>query len=307
MFLSLTLCACVLSFARSGSNRDESPGDKTDVIFQDARKNIYRKDWQKAVTEFRRIVKEFSNSKYIEDSLYWLGYSLNKLGRSSVNFEKQLTLQQEALSELDTLVKRFPKGKWSDDAKLLVLEIAEDLAAKGLRNYKKYINNRAEEEQNLDIKMAAIDALMRTDQEKAFVILKNILSKDQDLKLKEKALFILSQSSDKRVVPLFVDIALKEKKRGIREQAIFWLGQLNTSRSLKELIKLYETIEQIEIKKKILFAIVQNGSSEAVTQLIRFYKKEKSLPLKKNIIFWLGQSQNKEAEKFIKDILANKP
>lgn len=306
LFVVFTLCACFLTFARFSPRGNESPGEKeVQVIFQNARKKIYKKEWQQAVFEFKKIAAEFSDSKYIDDSLYWLGYSLNKLSKSSGNFEKQLNLQKEALDRLETLRKRFPSSKWADDAKVLIIEIAEDLAGKGLDQYKKYISDSALEEQDRDIKMTAIASLLRTDREKAFPILEKIIRQCQDSQLKEKAIFILSQTRDARVIPLFVDTALKDGDRKIREQAIFWLGQLRNPQSLKELIKLYKAVENKQLKENLIFSIFQNGSSEAIKQVIEIYKKERSLKLKKTIIFWMGQSKSKEAEKFIKEILNN--
>lgn len=307
LLVILTICTCFLSFTRLVSLADESPAETAEVIFQSGRKNIYKQDWQKAVVEFRKIVEEFPGSKHIEDSLYWLGYGLNKLGKSSANFEKRLALQQEAVAELETLRERYPESKWADDAEILVIEIADDLAAQGLSKYKTYIGQRAQEEQDREIKMAAISSLMRTDRDKAFTLLQNILRAGEDEKLMGQAIFLLGQSRDERVIPIYVDIALKGEKRELREQAIFWLGQFGTPRSFEELIRLYETIADIKLKERLLFSISQSGGNEAVKQMIRIYKKEKSLHLKKQIIFWLGQSRDKDAETFIKEILNNKP
>lgn len=307
MLLTLTICTCCLSFARPASLADESPAEQAEAIFQKGRKNIYKQDWQKAADAFRRIEKEFSGSKHIEDSLYWLGYSLNKLGKGSVNFEKRLTLQKQAVTKLETLMKRYPKSKWADDAEILVIEIADDLAAQGLSKYKTYIRRRAQEGQGREIKMAAISSLMSTDKEKAFSLLQNILSQGKDEKLMEQAIFLLGQIRDERVVPLYVDIALNGKNRELREQAIFWLGQVRTPRSFKESVKLFDAIADIKLKERLIFSIAQTGGNKAVKQMILIYKKEKNLHLKKQIIFWLGQSKSEAAEKFIKEIIDNKP
>lgn len=301
----VTLCAGLLTFSRFTATENESSEEEIRVVFQNARKNIYKKEWQKAVAEFRKIAAEYTDSKYIDDSLYWLGYSLNKLSKNSGNFEKQLMLQKEALAKLETLRKRFPTSNWTDDAELLIVEIAEDLAGKGLKQYKKLINEIAAKEQDREIKMAAIDSLFRTDREKAFPILEKIISEGEDARLKEKAIFVLSQSRDERAIPLFVDTALKDGSLKIREQAIFWLGQLRNPASLKALTKLYKTIDEEKLQEKIIFSIFQNGSKEAIKQLIEIYKNEKNLKLKKTIILWMGQSRSKEAETFIKEILNN--
>lgn len=304
IFLIGTLCISLFFSTRFPLRGAESPEKKEELaIYQKGRKKIYSGEWRLAVQDFKEIVGKFSKGRYIEDSFYWLGYSLNKLSKNSGNFEKQLALQQEAVLNLETLIKRFPVGKWADDAKLLIIDIAEDLAGKGMNRYREYIRKSAVEEQDRDIRMAAIDSLLRTDKEKAFPILEEIIRGGEDTKLKERAIFVLSQIRDPRVVSIFADTALKDGNIKVREQSIFWLGQLRRTRSREALRKIYETLENEELKTKIIFSIFQDDSSESIRMLMELYKKEKKMKLKKAIIFHMGMSKQKEAENFIKKIL----
>ncbi len=267
---------------------------------------MLQREWQEARAAFEKIKKDSASSPYLEESLYWLGYSLNKLSSSSENFEKQLSLQIEALSQLEVLMQRFPSSKWIAEAKLLRLEIAEELVKKGLEEYKKYIVNGASKDADIDLKIVALDALLQMDKDKAFPTLEKIIRQNKDPRLREKAIFILSQIDDPRIIPLFEDAALKDADREIREKAVFWLGQIRTSRSRQALVKIYHSTDREQLKDRLIFSLCQHDSDEAVKELIAIYKKEKSLALKKKIIFWLGQSKSEEAAKFIKEILLNR-
>ena len=63
---------------------------KDKEIYEKAKKSIFQKDWDAAIKGFEAIVEEFKNSSYQDDSLYWLGYSLDKASRNLDELAEQL-------------------------------------------------------------------------------------------------------------------------------------------------------------------------------------------------------------------------
>lgn len=296
----------LMSLSSPATAREKASEDKNEkevkVIYKKAKQALYQKEWSKAVKQLRQISEEFSESKLTDDSLYWLGYSMNRLSLTLENMDKILNLQEEALSQLDSLMKQYPTSKWIDDAKRLRVEIAENLVKKGFKQYK-YILNGASIDPDTEMKLVALDALMYMDRESTFPILEKIIRTNKNPEMKEKAIFILSQTADPRVIALLGEVAIKDADKKIRKKAIFWLGQIREPESLNLLLKIYNNSDDPELKEKILFSIYQYGSDTGIKHLINLYKKERSLRLKKKIIFWLGQSRNQEANKFIEKIL----
>jgi len=289
----------VIARGKASENKNEV---KVEDLFKQAKQFIYQKDWLKALEQLRQLEESFPGSKLGDVSLYWSGYSLNQLSQTLENLDKILETQEEALSQLDTLMRQYPHSKWIDEAKLLRVEIAENLVKKGFTKYK-YILNGASKDPDIELKIAALDALLHMDKEKAFPILEKMIRSDKNPELKEKALFILSQINDPRVVPLLAEVALKDTNIQIKEKAIFWLGQIRGAESLDQLVKIYKSIEDVELKEKVIFSIAQYGGEKGAKYLIELYQKEKSIRLKKRVIFWLGQSRSEEAKKFIEKIL----
>jgi hypothetical protein len=281
------------------------PEDKNEKkaleMFKEAKQAVHQNDWAEAVKRFRQIAEVFSESTLTDDSLYWMGYSMNRLSKTFENMDKLFNTQKDALVHLETLLKRYPTSKWIDDAKLLRVEIAQTLVEKGFNKYK-YILNGASKDSDLDVKLTALDALLQMDKKKAFPILEKIMRSDKNPELKEKAIFILSQYDYPGVIPLLAEIILVDSNKKVREKAIFWLGQIRGTDSLNELIRIYSNIQDVKLKETIIYSIAQNGD-KGVKCLIDFYWKEKNLQLKKKIVFWLGQSGNKEARKLIEKIL----
>lgn len=286
---------------KAASNRDKDEKKAADM-YREAKQSVSRKDWSKAMKQLQAIVETYSDTKLTDDSLYWLGYSMNRLSQTFENLDKILDTQKEALSQLEALMQRYPSSKWIDYAKLLRVDIADNLVKKGFRQYK-YILNGASKDPDIEVKLAALDALLHMDKEQAFPVLEKIIRTNKNPELKGKAIFILSQYNDPRVVPLLAEVVLKDTNKQIREKAIFWLGQIRGPESLNQLVKIYKIIEDVELKEKVIFSIAQSGSEDGIKLLIKLYQKEKSLRLKKKIIFWLGQSRSEEARKFIQKIL----
>jgi outer membrane protein assembly factor BamD (BamD/ComL family) len=304
----------LLGISLVGMVQDRVPANKNEKelesLYKKAKQSIYGKEWLKAMEQFRCIIDTYSKSKRVDESLYWLSYSIKKRSEDLENLDKILSLQKQALGHLETLIKKFPDSKWVDDAKVLRVEIAEDLVKKGFKEYKKYIVNGAGEEADMEIKLLALDALLHVDKEKAFPILEKFIRKNKNPKLRERAIFVISQIRDPRVIPLLVEVAKTDANRKIREKAIFWLGQVRGPKErdpVKELVGIYNALgdgaEDLKLKEKIIFSISQKGGDDGVKELIKIYRQEKNLKLKKKIIFWMGQIRSKEAEKFIEKIL----
>lgn len=299
--LVVLLCVSVLATAqeKESANNNEV---KVEDLYKRAKQFVYQKDWLKAVEKFRQVMESFPGSKLTDVSLYWSGYSLNQLSQTLENLDKILETQEEALSQLETLMRQYPYSKWIDDAKLLRVEIAENLVKKGFKQYKSILNG-ASKDPDTELQLAALDALLHMDKEKAFPILEKFIRSNKNPELRARAIFILSQFNDPRVIPLLADAALKDTDKKIREKAIFWLGQIRRSESLNQLVKIYKNIEDMQLKEKVIFSIAQSGDENGIKNMIQLYQKEKSLRLKKKIIFWLGQSRSEEAKKFIEKIL----
>lgn len=306
----VVLLILLVLFINAGADTDmdkvQAGDPEVKKIFQEAKRLIYAKEWSKAAEQFMKITDAFPDSDVADDSFYWLSYSLNKLSETGKDPDKTLEIKKEALKSLALLMKRFPGSEWYEEAKLLTMEIAQELAARGLKGYEKYITNGVKEEENADLKAVALATLLEMDKEKAFPSVVKILKSSKDPKLRRNVIFSLAQIKDERVIPLLVEAVNTDPDSEVKKQAVFMLGQMGNPESYKHLLYIYEKATDLELKRQIIFSISQiggEGSDAVVKDLIHIYQIEKNLELKKQIIFMLGQSQNKEAQAFILKIL----
>lgn len=284
-------------------------------LYRNAKQSIYSKDWKAAAKTLQQLINNSPDNRFTDDSLYWLAYSMNRLSRDIESLDGVLETQKKALRHLEILISRYPDSKFKDDARALKVEIAEELVRKGFKEYKSYIVNGAASDDNLEIKLLAIESLMNMDPEKAFPILEKIVRTGKSSRLRERAIFVLSQNlnaADGRVQKILTDLALNDKDIKIREKAIFWLGQIHSTKILDQLMDIYYGLAGsdeniLKLKEKVIFSVSQFDPDKSVKILIKLYQKEKSLRLKKKILFWLGQSKNAEAASFIQKILLEKP
>jgi HEAT repeat protein len=292
--------------------------------YEEAKAYIYQKNWEKAIDSLNTIIQFFEESEYLDDSLYWLSYSMNKLSSTLANIEMQLEMQKEALHNLDSLIEEYRNSSWVDDAKFLRIEIAEDLAKKGLKDYRQYINDVAEAEvreaaesleketakkaaqeavdPELELKLVALNALLNLEENKAFPILVKLIKKEDDPKIRERAVFILSQKDHPDVLPLMIDLATKDPDKKIKETAIFWLGQRKGKESTDALIKIYDQTTDSRLKQRLIHALSQNRSKKAKDKLLEIIKKEKNRKAREMAIFFLAQQRDKEALNLLSDI-----
>ncbi len=310
---TLIIALILLTYTAAGLTGQETAHSKdkkkekikeAKIHFSKAKELIYKKDWQEAAEAFRKVAEEFEGEKWEDDSYYWLAFSLNKAGKELKNVEKALELREDALKSLTRLYLRFPSSKWAKQAKVLTMEIAQELAQHGLKEYKKYITEEDEEDEELIA--YAVQALMQMDKDKAFAKAEKMLRSSKNQQVREQLLFVIAQSRDPRALPLLLEMVKDDLSPEMRAQVIHWIGHFSTPKAYNALLKLYRTSDDFELKSHIIGSISRIGGEKAVKELIRIYKKEKNIEVKKQILFWLGQNKNKEAQDFILSILEAK-
>lgn len=177
--------------------------EKPFAVYKEAKLAIYQKEWHRAVDLLKTMERDFPCGKYSEESIYWLAYSLDKLGMDYKDPERGAAVKKEALDHLNRFISvGTGKGSpWLDDAKILRLKIASDLVRSGRKEYLEYIVgavNTAEITET-DLVAVALDALIRLDVETALPYLEKIIKETKNTELRAKIVFILENSSDKRL------------------------------------------------------------------------------------------------------------
>jgi FecR protein len=138
--------------------------------FAEGTRAINAGHWGDAQRIFEKLIAQ--HGAYSDGALYWKAYAENKLGQSKA-----------ALETCADLGKEFASSGWMHECGALEIEIYQ-------RDGK---HIKLEDEQDDDLKLLALNALMRTDEPRALAQIQEILNGNSSEKLKKEAAFILGQ------------------------------------------------------------------------------------------------------------------
>ena len=158
-----------------------------------------------------------------------------------------------------------------------------------------------------DIKMTALNAVMQMDSERAVPLLKAVLAKRDtgSVCLRRRAVFIVSQHKSPEVTAILLDAARRDPDLDVRLNAVQWLSQVRGDEATAALDSILRTSKEVEIQEKALFALSQSRSERAGASL-RAYAERSDVPVavRENAIFWLGQQRSPENAAFLRTLYA---
>jgi HEAT repeat protein len=144
-----------------------------------------------------------------------------------------------------------------------------------------------------DMKLAAINALIHMDPERARPILQKVLARRDagSACLRQKAVFLVAQGGTEGVEKILVETARNDPDPGVREQAVFWLSQVEGDEAVAALDSILRTSKDPQVREKAVFALSQHDSPKS-RQALRTFAERTDVPseLREKAIFWIGQS-----------------
>jgi outer membrane protein assembly factor BamD (BamD/ComL family) len=136
LVLCLTFTGAIFAQEANEQEKQKQAYEQAKQAYELAKQYVNKKSWEQAVEAFQKAIKLYQKSKYMDGSLYYLGYSQNMYSNQMKNLEKQIEAKQEAIDNLNRLIKQYRESPWVDDAKVLRLEIAEELVKKGMPDFR---------------------------------------------------------------------------------------------------------------------------------------------------------------------------
>jgi HEAT repeat protein len=274
-------------------------GDPADSLYRAARESLSKREFRRAADLFAQLPAKFPNSGYTPDAFYWQAFALYRLGG-----EPEL---RDALQALKVQSERFPKASTKGDAKALEARIRGELARRGdeesAREVREVAEDAAEgngddtsedcEDSGDDMKLAALNALIHMDAERARPILQRVLARRDagSACLRQKAVFLVAQGGGEGVERVLVETARSDPDPEVREQAVFWLSQVEGDVAVAALDSILRTSKDSRVQEKALFALSQHDSPKAQQALRTFAERtDLSRERREQAIIWIGQS-----------------
>ena len=240
-------------------------GGGDDRLYANGQRALDRSQWDEALGDFNRVAA--NAGPRADGALYWKAYTLNKLGR-----------RDEAVASIAELRKSYPNSHWLDDAKALEMEVQQAAGQ----------NVSPESQPDEELKLMAVNALVRSDPDRAIPLLESLLKSAQGPRLKERALFVLSQSDVPRAQQLLEQVARGGGNPDIQVTAINYLGAIERkkgSNNNQTLLDIYNSSSDVNVKRAVLGALRTAGDADHLLQAV---KTEKSVDLRAEGVRMLG-------------------
>jgi HEAT repeat protein len=291
--------------------------DPADSLYRAARSALNDGEFARAATLFRQIGQRYPKSEYAADAPYWEAFARYRMG-GDANL-------REALASLDAQRARFPKASTRGDAQTLATRIRGELARRGDPAATATVMGEAagdaatagqgghprgagrasdcaggandegdEDSDGSDTRIAALNALMQMDSERAMPILREVLARRDACSagLRRKALFIVAQKQTSDAADILLAAARTDPDAGVRRQAVFWMSQVGGERALAALDSILRNSTDADLREKAIFAISQQDSEGSRKLLRDFAQSPAPASLRGKAVFWLGQSDH---------------
>ncbi len=282
--------------------------DPADSLYRVAREALNRNEYRQAAALFEQISDRYPTSAYAADALYWRAFALYRAGR-----EPDL---RAALASLDAQRTRFPAAGTRGDADALAVRIRGSLARGGDAGSAEAVTSAArtstrcgssseDDEDEGDVRTAALNALMQMDAEQALPIIRQVLQRRDacSAPLRRKAVFILSQQRAPETESLLMEVYRNDPDRGVRGQAVFWLGQVHTDRAAAALEEIATGSPDLDMRAKAVFALGEQNSPRGEALVRRLAERDDTPDeVRDQAIFRLGQRRSTENVEFLRGL-----
>ena len=296
---------------------DADPADSLMRLANDA---LSKGDYRRAVELFRSIRARFPKSARLGESMYMEAFALYRTGDTRD--------MSRALTSLDDLRAKYPTTSARDAATLRTRicgelarqgdsRCAEDVTAtaraaaevdaaraEGRRSGRGVRAGDCTEDED-DERIAALNALLQMDAERAMPILTRIIARRDKCSevLRRKAVFLISQKQTSETADLLLKIAKGDPDAEVREQAVFWLSQVRDERAVDMLSEILKGETDAGLKDKALFALSQHRSERANGLLLAYAERDaEPEELREKAVFWLGQKRSVENSEFLRTL-----
>jgi HEAT repeat protein len=232
--------AGLLIVASAGLVAHAAKGD----AYQRGTDALDQRQWNQAVAAFDEVIGQAADR--VDGALYWKAYALSKAGRIDA-----------ASQALNGLLRDHPDSRWVKDGKALQLELRRHGAPVAA----------ALDENDLELKLIALQSLAMTDPERALPILEKLLLENgatQPSELREQALFVLIQTGLPEAMRVTAQIARDGSDPELQQTAIHHLGLFDSTESLALLEQLFGETDNEEIKLEILHSFMLAGEKQRV-------------------------------------------
>jgi len=292
-------------FAEYGLTQ-EAPGEE---LYRQGRGALNQREYRQASERFRLLRERYPNSPFGPDAYYYEAFAEYRLGQEAEGNAARAAYRR-ALELLEVQAADFADAGTMSDARALRGRVQAELARMGDERSRAALDRSAQvacDDEDQELRAAALSSLLNMDEDRARPILKEVLaSRDAcSSELRAQAVFILSQHADDETVELLLDLAYRnpDPDSEVREQAVFWLGQVDHPEAVSALLDLLEQTDDPSVVESAIFALSQQDDPRAAEVLMDFARRPGAdTEMRGQAIFWLSQQGGSQGFEFLQGV-----
>ncbi|HEU4763194.1 MAG TPA: HEAT repeat domain-containing protein [Gemmatimonadales bacterium] len=321
------------------------PGDPGDSLYRAGTAALNRGDYARAAGLFRQVREKYPKSARAGDAYYWEAFALYRQGgTTNLRVARSLLAEQggkfpgaATRGDGTTLYARIQgelarrgdadAGEWVASQTAALAPPAPPaapavagampappappspaIAGRGLTIAREGDDDDLPagcDRDAYETKVAALNALLQMDDDRAVPILRRVLAKRDACStgLRRKAVFLLAQHQTDSTGATLLDVVRNDPDNGVKAQAVFWMSQVNTPQAVAALQEILKTSTDQELQRKALFALSQQRDP-ASAQILRDYASRDDVPadLQEQAIFWLSQAHDGKNSEFLRTL-----
>jgi tetratricopeptide (TPR) repeat protein len=307
-----------------------SPTAEHESLYSEGTKAMDEQRWSDAVTDFDRVAA--GKGPLSDASLYWKAYSLDKLGRKDesiatcdslskqqptspwnreclvlrtrsvvdaaqlANLARQTARLNTEIAPLNTGTAPLSTGTVNTEASSMYALLGAFSDLDGQR-FDMYSNHPATED---DIKILALNSLMRQDPAKAVPLLRDLLKSDKPVSTRKQALFVLSRSKDPRAQALLTEMATAKGDPEMQRAAVQTLALSRGKDAGATLAEVYRESTDVGVKRAAINGLFLIHDAPRLVELAR---GEKDLSMKRDIVAQLSLMNDSAAIDYMAELL----
>jgi HEAT repeat protein len=303
----------------------QQPSDPADSLLRVAANRLSRGDYRDAAALYRAVVRRYPTSMRLSEAMYYEAFALYRAGEYA-----------DARDAIDAMRERFPQAAARGDANTLRTRICGELAKEGDTECAEEVarvsasasvrspraprapaspepsgssrgrdSSCPDDDDEDDSRIAALNALLQMDAERAMPILTSVLARRDRCseRLRRKAVFLVAQKQSRESADVLLKAARTDPDSEVRQQAVFWLSQVRDPSAVDMLVEIVNGDGERALREKALFALSQHSNANAGAALRAFAENERQPnDLRERAIFSLGQRSGASQAEYLRSL-----
>jgi HEAT repeat protein len=255
----------------------QSDTDPATNAYVQGRAYLSEEKWDRAASALSRYVLDYPSDKNLDAAMYWLAFAYEKQNKNS-----------EAERALQTLLGRFPKSTWADDAKVLSARL---LAKRG------GVVTVDENDPNDELRILALRTLCENDRPSCPARAGEVLRSSKSPRVKEAAIILLGRYGGAEAVAPLIQMSRNEPDEKLKMRAISALGATNDDRALDVLreIAMGGTYADLSPTDSAIHALAGHDSPRAVAVLGEVVTRGQNLKARTHAVELLSRRRGEPA------------